>query len=318
MTMDTAAAWQAHRRYLFAVAYRLLGTVSEAEDAVQETYLRLHRAAPAELANPRAWLTTVASRVCLDMLGSARARREAYVGTWLPEPLVGYDDTDLGDQLALSESVRTAVLVVMEQLTPAERVALVLHDAFGMDFDRLAGVVGRTPAACRQLAARARRRVRVQAPPRRTVDPTEHRRVLAAFLDAARRGELADLVALLDPEVVVRIDGGGTVPAPPEPVRGAARVAALLIGLGRLYPGVELRVVGVAGAPGVLLLGGDLLVGVTSVEVVAGRVAELNYVVNPAKLRTVPWTVDDGGATVWYRDVGTVTTMKAARLHRSP
>jgi RNA polymerase sigma-70 factor, ECF subfamily len=106
------------------------------------------------------------------------------------------------------------------------------------------------------------------------------------------------------------------VPAPPEPVRGAERVAALLMGLGRLYPGVELRMVWVAGAPGVLLLGGDLLVGVTSVEVVAGRVAELNYVVNPAKLRTVPWTVDDGGASVWYRDVGNVTTMKAARLHR--
>jgi RNA polymerase sigma-70 factor (ECF subfamily) len=316
MTMDTAAAWQAHPRYLFAVAYRLLGTVSEAEDAVQEAYLRLHRAAPAKLANPRAWLTTVMSRVCLDMLGSARARREAYVGTWLPEPLVGYDDTDLGDQLALSESVRTAVLVVMEQLTPAERVALVLHDAFGMDFDRLAGVVGRTPAACRQLASRARRRVRTQAPPRRTVDAAEHRRVLAAFLEAARRGELADLVALLDPEVVVRIDGSGTVPAPPEPVRGAERVAALLIGLGRLYPGVELRVVGVAGVPVVLLLGGDLLVGVATVEVMAGRVTELNYVVNPAKLRTVPWTVDDGGATVWYRDVGNVTTMKATRLHR--
>jgi RNA polymerase sigma-70 factor, ECF subfamily len=312
MHMD-AAQWQAHRRYLFAVAYRLLGTVSEAEDAVQETFLRLHRAAPAELANPRGWLTTVVSRVCLDMLTSARVRRESYVGTWLPEPLVGYDDTDLGDQVALSESVRTAVLVVMERLTPAERVALVLHDVFGMDFDRLASVVGRTPAACRQLASRARRRVRAQAPARRRVDAAEHRRVLAAFLDAARQGELADLVALLDPEVVARADGGGTVPAPPEPVRGAARVAAMLIGLGRLYPGVELRVVSVAGVPGVLSLGGDTLVGVTSVEVVAGRLTEINYVVNPAKLRTVPWTVDDGGATVWYRDVGNVTAMKTPR-----
>jgi RNA polymerase sigma-70 factor, ECF subfamily len=317
MDMETAA-WQAHRRYLFAVAYRLLGSVSEAEDAVQETWLRLRRAAPAELANPRGWLTTVVSRVCLDMLGSARARRESYIGTWLPEPLVGYDDTDLGDRVALSESIRTAVLVVMERLTPAERVALVLHDAFGMDFDRLAGVVGRTPAACRQLASRARRRVRTQAPPRRRVEAAEHRRVLAAFLDAARRGELADLVALLDPEVVVRTDGGGVVPAPREPVRGAARVAALLVGLGRLYAGVEPRVVWVAGAPGVLLLGGDLLVGVATVEVVAGRLAELNVVANPAKLRAVPSTVDDGGATVWYRDVGNVATMKTTRLHRSP
>jgi RNA polymerase sigma-70 factor (ECF subfamily) len=302
---------------LFAVAYRLLGSVSEAEDAVQETYLRLRSAAPAELAKPRAWLTTVVSRVCLDMLTSARARRESYLGTWLPEPLVAYDDTDLGDQPALSESVRTAVLVVMETLTPAERVALVLHDVFGMDFGRVAGVVGRTPTACRQLASRARRRVRAQAPPRRTVDAAEHRRVLAAFFDAARRGELADLVALLDPDVVVRTDGGGTVPAPPEPVRGAARVAALLIGLGRLYAGIELRMVSVAGAPGVLSIAGDTLVSVTSVEVVAGRLSEINFVLNPAKLRSTPSTVDDRGAIVWYRDVGTATTMRTARLHRS-
>jgi RNA polymerase sigma-70 factor, ECF subfamily len=317
MTID-AANWNAHQRYLFAVAYRLLGTASEAEDAVQETYLRLHRAAPAELVNPRAWLTTVVSRICLDMLTSARARRESYVGTWLPEPLVGYDDTDLGDQLALSESVRTAMLVVMERLTPAERVALILHDVFGMDFERLASVVGRTPAACRQLAARARRRVRAQAPPRRSVDAEEYRRVLAAFLDAARQGELADLVALLDPDVVVRTDSGGALPAPPKPVRGAARVAALLIGLGRLYPGIEPRVVAVAGMPGVLFLAGDTLVGVASVEVVAGWLTEINVVVNPAKLCTIPSTVDDGGSSAWYQDIGNATAMKTTRHHRSP
>jgi RNA polymerase sigma-70 factor (ECF subfamily) len=131
-----------------------------------------------------------------------------------------------------------------------------------------------------------------------------------------RRSELADLVALLDPDVVVRTDSGGTVPAPPEPVRGAERVAALLIGLGRLYAGIELRTVSVAGAPGLLSIAGDTLVSVTSVEVVAGRLTEINFLLNPAKLRTVPSTVDDRGATVWYRDVGKITTIKTARLHR--
>src|SRR5690349_5762194 len=140
--------WEQHRRYLFAVAYRLLGSAADAEDAVQEAYLRLP-GAPPDLASPRAWLTTVTSRICLDMLGSARARREAYIGIRLPDPLVGYDDTDLGDTMALRESVRTAVLLVLETLSPAERVAFVLHDSFGMDFDRLAMVLERTPAACR-------------------------------------------------------------------------------------------------------------------------------------------------------------------------
>lgn len=202
-----------HRRYLFAVAYRLLGSAADAEDAVQEALLRQYTSAPAELEHPRAWLTTVTSRICLDMLGSARARRETYPGTWLPEPLVGYDDTDLGDEVALRESVRTAVLLVLETLSPAERVAFVLHDVFGMDFDRLAAVVGRTPAACRQLASRARRRVRQEAPPRVPVTADEHRRVTAAFLKATADGDLADLLALLDPRVVLRSDGGGEVPA---------------------------------------------------------------------------------------------------------
>ncbi|MEU4422154.1 RNA polymerase sigma factor SigJ [Actinoplanes sp. NPDC024001] len=276
--------WDGHRRYLFAVAYRLLGSAADAEDAVQEAYLRLRGAAPPDLENQRAWLTTVTARICLDMLGSARSRRESYVGTWLPEPLVGYDDSDLSDTVALRESLRTAVLLVLETLSPAERVAFVLHDAFGMDFDRLAAVVDRTPAACRQLASRARRRVREQAPPRRPVSAEEHRRVLAAFLAASADGDLSGLIPLLDPRVVLRSDGGGAVPAARKPVHGPHRVLTLLSGLARRYAGVRLTPVPLAGGDGFRLeLGGEVL-GVIGVETADGRITELNLVVNPAKL----------------------------------
>ncbi|WP_327001823.1 RNA polymerase sigma factor SigJ [Dactylosporangium sp. NBC_01737] len=274
-----------HRRYLFAVAYRLLGSAADAEDAVQEALLRRLTAAPADLEQPRAWLTTVTSRICLDLLGSARARRETYPGTWLPEPLVGYDDSDLGDATAMRESVRTAVLLVLETLSPAERVAFVLHDVFGMDFDRLAAVVGRTPPACRQLASRARRRVRAEAPARTPVSADEHRRVTAAFLKATADGDVADLVSLLDPRVVLRSDGGGEVLAARKPVHGPERVLTLLSGLGRRYAGARARPVRLAGGAGFALELGAALIGVLGVEVAGGRVVELNLVVNPAKLR---------------------------------
>ncbi len=280
--------WGQHRRYLFAVAYRLLGSAADAEDAVQEAFLRRYTAGPTELENPRAWLTMVTSRICLDMLGSARARRETYPGTWLPEPLPGYDDSDLGEAAALRESVRTAVLLVLESLTPAERVAFVLHDVFGMDFDRLASVVGRTPAACRQLASRARRRVRDQAPARAPVSVEEHRRVTAAFLEATVDGDLGKLAGLLDPRVVLRSDGGGEVPAARVPVHGRQRVLTLLSGLARRYTGVRIRPVRLAGGDGFMLELHATVLGVVGIEIAGGRVTELNLVVNPAKLRRSP------------------------------
>jgi RNA polymerase sigma-70 factor (ECF subfamily) len=279
--------WTQHRRYLFAVAYRLLGSVADAEDAVQEAAVRLQTSAPAELQDPRAWLTTVTTRICLDMLRSARARREAYLGTWLPEPLAGYDDSDLGDVTALRESVRTAVLLVLESLTPAERVAFVLHDVFGMDFDRLSAVVERTPAACRQLASRARRRLRAEVPARTPVSVEEHQRVTAAFLKASADGDLAELVKLLDDQVVLRSDGGGEVPAARTPVSGRQRVMTLLSGLGRRYAGVELRAVRLAGGDAFTLMYEAKLIGVIDLEVAGGRIKELNLIVNPAKLHSI-------------------------------
>jgi RNA polymerase sigma-70 factor, ECF subfamily len=276
--------WAQHRRYLFAVAYRLLGTAVDAEDAVQEAFVRLSTSAPDDLQNTRAWLTTVVARICLDMLGSARARRETYPGPWLPEPLVSYDDTDLGQATVMRESVRTAVLLVLETLTPAERVAFVLHDVFGMDFDRLSTVVSRTPAACRQLASRARRRVRAEAPPRVPVSVAEHRRVTAAFLKAAADGDLSELVNLLDPEVVLRSDGGGEVPSARKPVYGRERVLALLSGLGGLYPDVDTRAVGLASGHGFVLRQDGTVIAVMAVDITGGRVTGLDLVVNPAKL----------------------------------
>jgi RNA polymerase sigma-70 factor (ECF subfamily) len=277
-------ALKRHERYLFAVAYRLLGIAADAEDAVQEAFLRLH-GSPAELTNLRGWLTTTVSRICLDMLRSARARRESYVGPWLPEPLVGYDDSDLGDRVALTESLRPAVLIVLEQLSPAERVAFVLHDVFGMDFDRLAEVVNRTPGACRKLASRARNRVRADAPPRSPASRDEVSRVLDALAQASRDGDVARLVNLLDPDVVIRSDGGGVVRAARRPVRGAQQGAALIAGLERRYPELRPRPVVVGGAAGFLLMDGESTIrGVVQLEVAGGRLVELNIVLNPAKL----------------------------------
>jgi RNA polymerase sigma-70 factor (ECF subfamily) len=188
----------------------------------------------------------------------------------------------------MRESVRTAVLLVLASLTPAERVAFVLHDVFGMDFDRLASVVGRTPAACRQLASRARRRVRAEAPPRPAVSDAEHQRVTAAFLKATADGDLTELVSLLDPRIVMRSDGGGAVPAARLPVHGPQRVTTLLTGLGRRYTGVHARPVPLASGHGFVLELDATAIGVVGMEIAGGRITELNLVVDPAKLPRSP------------------------------
>ncbi|MBW0100138.1 RNA polymerase sigma factor SigJ, partial [Pseudonocardia sp. KRD-184] len=228
------------RRHLLSLAFRMLGTVAEAEDAVQETYIRWYRMSQERrdaVEVPRAWLTRVAGRVCLDVLGSARVRRERYVGPWLPEPVPALAFADPArdepaDRATLDDSVSSALLVVLESMTPAERVAFVLHDVFAVPFAEIAEIVGRTPAACRQLAGSARKRVhgaREAAVPRAAHDAT-----VRAFAAAARAGDLAGLVAVLDPDVVLRSDGGGVVSAARHPVVGADRVARFLLGaLGR-------------------------------------------------------------------------------------
>ncbi|WP_141931363.1 RNA polymerase sigma factor SigJ [Microbacterium sp. SLBN-146] len=240
-------ALDAERHQLLGLAYRMLGTVADAEDAVQETYARWYRMPEAERAairSPGAWLTRVASRVCLDMLGSARARRERYVGEWLPEPVPG--ETPFGgaaaasdplDRVTLDDSVSTALLVVLESLTPAQRVAFVLHDVFGMPFAEIAASVGRSVEATRQLASQARTQVRERRAG--AASRATHDALAQAFAAACATGDVTALVAVLDPDVVLRADGGGHVSAARRPVVGADRVARFMLGIPRLAPAAQ-------------------------------------------------------------------------------
>src|SRR5438128_9791857 len=192
MKQDDAAfadAWREYRRYVLDVAYRVLGSISDAEDVVQETFARLLKQDADQIQDVRGWLVVVATRLCLDQLRSARSRRESYVGTWLPEPVIEGETDDPSDRITLDDSVRMAMLVVLERLTPAERAAFVLHDVFGFSFDDVGRIVGRSPAACRQLASRARSRIETETEPARfEVDPGEATRVAARFIDAATNG----------------------------------------------------------------------------------------------------------------------------------
>lgn len=290
----SAEAYAEHRHHLVGVAYRLLGDVAGAEDAVQDAWLRLRDADLAEVRDVRAYLTTVVSRIALDQLTSARSRRERYVGPWLPEPVVTEPvasgltqtgPTDPADRVTLDESVSMAMLVVLEALSPAERTAFVLHDVFGFDFDAVAAAVGRTPAACRQLASRARRHVRENRP-RFTADSVEHRRAVAAFAVALAAGDVEHLVAVLDPDVVWRGDGGGVVSATRRPVTGSDRVARLALGLvAKAADGFEFREAEVNGAAGFVVLVHGAIYGVVALSVAAGRITEIDVVTNPEKLR---------------------------------
>ncbi|MEV7602813.1 RNA polymerase sigma factor SigJ [Kitasatospora sp. NPDC089797] len=274
---------------LINIAYRLLGSLAEAEDAVQEAYARwyaLPGARREEIASPGAWLTTVTGRICLDVLGSARVRRERYVGQWLPEPLPGHGEScsDVAERVVQDESVSMALLVVLETMTPAERVAFVLHDVFRYPFAEIAGVLGRTPAACKQLASSARRRVAAGRPPAAGNRAELVRRVRTAWED----GDIAGLVAVLDPSAVMTADGGGAVGAALRPVEGGARIAQYMVAVAQAAPGLVLEERTVNGLPGLVALRAGAVVTVAAFEVADGRVSRIWVVRNPAKLGA--WT----------------------------
>ncbi|MFG1972445.1 RNA polymerase sigma factor SigJ [Nonomuraea fuscirosea] len=285
---DTArlADFEAHRTHLWGVAYRIMGTRADADDALQEAWLRWQRATPGAVEDVRAYLTTTVSRICYDALTSARARRESYVGEWLPEPVVREPGPE--DRATMDESVSLALLAVLERLSAAERTAFVLHDVFAVPFDEIARVLGRSDDAVRQLASRARGRVREYAP-RRTGDRVAHRKAVAAFAAAATTGDLSGLVAVLDPDVVWRADGGGVVGAALVPVVGAQRVARLVRGLiERWYAGMTSEFTEVNDAPGVVVRNADGTVdSVLAFTVADGRITEVCHVRNPAKLTGV-------------------------------
>ncbi|MBE1462289.1 RNA polymerase sigma-70 factor (ECF subfamily) [Kibdelosporangium phytohabitans] len=279
------------RRQLINLAYRLLGSLTDAEDVVQETYARWYAMSPGEqqaIDAPGAWLTTVASRICLDQLRSARARRERYVGEWLPEPLPEHTDTpgDPADRVTLDESITMAFLVVLDSMTPAERVAFVLHDVFRYPFAEVAEVVGRAPTACRQLASSARRRVR--AAQRAPIPSAEHAEVVRAFKQAWEAKDIEALVGLLDPDATAIGDGGGVVAAALHPIEGGERIAQGLVDIANGVPDLKVLERVVNGQPGLIGQMGGVTVLVAAFDIVDGRVKHIWGVRNPEKLK--PWT----------------------------
>ncbi|HEV7711764.1 MAG TPA: RNA polymerase sigma factor SigJ [Asanoa sp.] len=279
------------RRQLINVAYRLLGSLSEAEDAVQEAYARWYALSPQDreaIGSPGAWLTTVASRICLNVLSSARARRESYVGDWIPEPLPGPTETaDPADRVTLDESVSMAFLVVLESMTPAERVAFILHDVFRYSFAEVAEVVGRTPAACRQLASSARRRIRAGQTP--AVPAARQAAIVKAFKAAWEAQDINGLIGLLDPDVTATGDGGGLAVTFLRPIEGAEQVARAWVEIAQRTPGdMTFLERTVNGQPGVVAQQAGVTMTVFAFEVAGDRIRHIWVVRNPEKLR--PWT----------------------------
>ncbi|MFJ8649407.1 RNA polymerase sigma factor SigJ [Streptomyces sp. NPDC093546] len=288
------------RRRLINVAYRMLGSVAEAEDVVQETYARWYAMSPRQqeaVVSPGGWLTKVAGRICLDVLRSARARRERYVGQWVPEPVPArtewsagaVDDgtADPADRITLDESVGMAFLVVLETMTPAERVAFVLHDVFRYPFSEVADIVGRTPAACRQLASSARRRVESSRVPSSPMG--QQARVVKEFKRAWEARDINALIGLLDADATAVGDGGGLVTARPHPIEGAEHIARFFTA--RAHPGgLTIRECTVNGQPGLAAHLDGTVVSVYAFDIANGRIRRIWAVLNPEKLR--PWKRD--------------------------
>ncbi|MBE1533111.1 RNA polymerase sigma factor SigJ [Actinomadura algeriensis] len=281
------------RRQLINLAYRLTGSLADAEDVVQETYARWYATSREQreaIASPGAWLTKVAGRICLDLLGSARARRERYVGEWIPEPLP--DSTEWGgpadpaDRITLDESINMAFLVVLESMTPAERVVFVLHDVFRYPFAEVADIVGRTPAACRKLASSARRRVRASRAP---AAPTARQADLVRdFKRAWESKDIDALVGLLDPGATMIADGGGLAAAVLRPIEGGEQIARHLVAIAGRTPGTTILQRTVNGQPGLVAQHDGVTVTVAAFDIPGDRIERIWAVRNPEKL--CPWT----------------------------
>jgi RNA polymerase sigma factor (sigma-70 family) len=278
--------FERYRPHLQAVAYRMLGSVTEADDALQEAWLRLSRADTDDVDNMGGWLTTVVGRVCLDLLRARRSRQEDYVGSWLPEPIVSLDDETNPEQEAiLADSVGLALLVVLETLTPAERLAFVLHDMFAVPFEEIGPIVGRTPAAARQLASRGRRRVQ-GAEPNPDTDVRGQREIVDAFLAAAREGDFDALVAVLDPDVVFRADPGKIRRLARPPITGAEAVATELLSRApRVAPLARPALVN--GTAGLLVGPEDKPLAVVGFSVAGGRIVAIDLITNREKLGSI-------------------------------
>jgi RNA polymerase sigma-70 factor (ECF subfamily) len=294
--MDEGRAFERERPRLVSLAYRMLGSAAEAEDVVQEAFVRLHQAAVegVRVESPAAYLTTITTRLAIDQLRSARVRRETYVGTWLPEPILTDEGTDVAEEAELADSMSMAFLLVLETLSPVERAVFLLHDVFGYEFDEVAPIVEKSAQNTRQIAVRARKHVEARRP---RFEPSERERdeLARRFFAAARAGDMEGLVRMLADDAVMVGDGGGKAPALSEPVRGAERVARFMLGLGRLGErlGLSARPVHVNGQPGFVAVDAEeRIVSVTALEIADGKVHAVRSVVNPEKLDHLGDVVD--------------------------
>src|SRR5215213_8261535 len=281
-----------HRSLLFSIAYRMLGSVADAEDAVHETYLRWHRSTEHgdKIRSPKAWLTTTISRVCLDQLGSARVKREQYIGPWLPEPLAGVTP-DVAETVADFDSLSIAFLVLLESLSAKERAVFLLHDVFGYDFASIGDIVGESDAYCRQLAKRARTHM-VERRPRFAADRVQQERLTTDFLRAVSEGDMLALIETLTDDVTVFSDGGGKVNAARKPVAGRDKVALFLTNLARLAPrGTRFRIEPINGQPGIVTLIDGVVQNVVTFDFTDSAIRTIYIVVNPDKLRPVASTI---------------------------
>ncbi|WP_051848601.1 RNA polymerase sigma factor SigJ [Streptomyces sp. NRRL WC-3725] len=288
-----AAEWERHQPAVFGVAYRLLGSVADAEDVAQDVWLRAAGADLRDIGDLRAWLVTVAARRSYDILKSARFRRETYVGPWLPEPLL--TGADAAQPVLVDESVSSAMLLIMEELSPPERVALVLHDVFGLEFGRIADVLGVSAPGARQLASRARRRVARARQSTPQASKTERQRILTVFRAAYEAGDLAGLVSLLHPDAVYVTDGGGKVPAARKLIHGGQRVAEVMVRTGRQWHPDRIDFAEVGGEPALVFHREGRVYSVDTVQITDGLITAYRRVINPEKLVRVR-AVTPGGA----------------------
>lgn len=293
--MGSDAEFESHRKRLEGIAYRMLGTLADAQDAVQETWLRWRSADPAGIREPRAWLSRVCARQALDQLASARARRESYTGIWLPEPWTGDAGADPAAEAELDESVSMALMLVLERLSPGERAAFILADVFGFRFDEIAAVLEKTTAACRKLASRARESVRRDRPGT-VADAAQHRRLLHSFVAAARSGDVEGLKGVLAEDVELRADGGGKAAAAAAVLRGRDAVGAFLAKVWAEAARRPLQVVDCRfnGGPGLLVYEDGMPATAISIEVSGGAIRRIFGQRNPDKLAALHRSVDEG------------------------
>jgi RNA polymerase sigma-70 factor (ECF subfamily) len=288
--MNQGDVFQAYRALLFSIAYRMLGNVMDAEDCVQEAYVRWHRAVESgeSVRSPKTYLCTIVTRLCIDQLRSARAQREAYVGVWLPEPLVEPNVPDLAEMAALSESLSMAFFLLLEHLSPVERAVFVLHQVFDYEYSEITEIVGKSEENCRQIVRRARQHLHARRP-HDEVSFDQQEQLTHQFIRACASGDMDGLLALLTDDVVLHTDGGGKVRAALNPIDGPSKVARGLLGLLRKAPpGLTLHVARVNGQPGLVNYLNGVPFAVVALDMVEGRIREIDIVVNPDKLQHVP------------------------------